>query len=451
MVTRYLVTAAATGAPPSKGFLTCLDAYAKRISAEIIICPIPGARRDERIARSLQRKYTVAATDRPLCETLDLRVFRLRASQIDPLTGLSRFIQFGRSAVIPSPKQFFRGAACIVGLPKVLYTTGACTEPDYSDTRVGDIGTEDHVIGAVVVETDGHLFHARHIRYKKTTRGFTDLGTMVTLQKGKAVFEKVRAEAIIPGDWHAGDTDPVARASVLAMMREYRPKKLVLHDIFNGHSISHHEAGKGVSRAIAADKGRLGLEKELEACADEVAELCRSMPADGKVFVAKSNHDEWLARYLESARFVDDAENYRIALDLAAAAVDGKDPLAVGLRRNHAKLEAVQFLARDESLRVGGWELGQHGDLGINGGGAGIRSIEAAAGHAVVGHTHSPQVFRGLIVVGTTTKLRLPYNRGPSTWLPASALIWPDGSGQLVVQLADRGGDWTFAPKTPAA
>lgn len=440
----YLITAAVAGAEPNRPFLTCLKAYAKRIKGQVIVAAVAGGK-DDIIDGDISENFSVVTGNMPLGKNVSLRQFQIRATQMNPLVGLDRFIQNGESAIIPATKQFFRPVADMTGLTRAIYSTGACTLPSYRDSRAGEIAQHDHVTGAVVVEcgADGY-FHARHITWLK--EGFTDLGTRVerTGKQGAVRFFDARAEAVVAGDWHCGDTDPVARAATFEMFNLFEPRRVVIHDIFNGHSINHHERDKAINQARAYEKGRLSLSEELLAAAKELQDIARHAPRDATVLVAKSNHDDWLNRYLNAGEFMQHAANARLCLPLAEAMLDGKDPLEVALRAR-AKLNKVHFLKRKEAVRVLDWEIGQHGDAGLNGAKASIAQLERLQSRAVIGHRHTPEVYRGCVVVGTNTYLDLDYNQdSPSTWLHANAVIWPDGSVQLLVMLNQRNCKWTY-------
>jgi len=50
----------------------------------------------------------------------------------------------------------------------------------------------------------------------------------------------------------------------------------------------------------------------------------------------------------------------------------------------------------------------------------------------VVGHYHSPGRKDGALAVWTTTRLRVGYNNGPSTWLQSHVIIHNDGRAQHI-------------------
>lgn len=448
----YLITSAVKGADAHLGFCTCLAEDAKRRGAEVIVATLPGLKKGDEIDPVLAEKFkfTIAERTVRLGRHINLMQFRLRAAQQNPLMGLSRFIADADSAIIPSTKQFLQPVATLTSAPRVFYTTGTCTKPLYAETRVGEVATFDHMIGAVVVECgrDGY-FNACHVQWRSGNGfvgGYTDRGMRTQLfgDKGGVHFKPQKAVSVTAGDWHTGDTDPMARAATFDMFNEFEPNHVVVHDIFNGHSINHHERDQGITRAMAHRDNRLDLTRELREVAAELVEICKHLPDRCKLYVAKSNHDDWLARYLQSGVYNDEPNNVRICLDLAAALYDGKDPLEVAVRR-FAKLPKVKFLRRKEKLRPLGWEIGQHGDAGQNGSKGNTNQLEKLNNHAIIGHQHTPCTQRSLIVVGTNTKLNLPYNdKGPSSWLHSNAVVWPDGSAQNLIMPEQRQCKWGY-------
>ena len=94
-------------------------------------------------------------------------------------------------------------------------------------------------------------------------------------------------------------------------------------------------------------------------------------------------------------------------------------------------------LSRDESYRVKNWELGQHGDLGTNGSRGSLNQYRTMNTKMVVGHYHSPGRKDGALAVGTSTKLRIGYNSGPSSWAQSHVIIHDDGRAQHITFVKD--------------
>lgn len=439
--TRFVITTAVTGAPVHAGFLASLRRYCAENDAALLVLPAtdPASKGGAFLAQELAADHIVG-TDVALNRNLFVSAIKLSAKHIDPLTGLGRIGQRNGSFVYASPKQRLEVVPTSnTKLPVALMTTGAVTlpnyEPDerkshaYMSRRTAYIADNDHVIGAVIVEVQGRdRFHFTQVQADR--RGtFAHLGRLW----GPDGSSAYAPEALVLGDLHAGETSPEAWAAYVAAPNSVRavtrPRTVVIHDGFNGRSINHHEAKNSVMRARLAAQNHLGLADELALYAGVLDELTGLFE---EVILVKSNHDEFLERYLADGGYMRDPHNTDIGLELSRAAIAGKDPLRYGVERLLAHPERVRWLARDEDYKVGGVELGAHGDKGSNGARGSLRAMENAYGQSVSGHSHSPAILRGAWRVGTTSVLKMSYNKGPSSWLHSSCLVYADGRRQLV-------------------
>ena len=186
-------------------------------------------------------------------------------------------------------------------------------------------------------------------------------------------------------------------------------------------------------------QGRASLEQELRDCSRELHELRRVAGEKTEIVRVKGNHDEFLDRYLQENRYLTEDHNWRIGHELALACYDPdnpqrriKDPLKEGLELYGGIPPKVTFLQRNQDCKVLGWQLGAHGDKGGNGARASINGLENAYGKSITGHSHTPQILRGTVVVGTSTDLTLTYTDGPSSWMHTHAVLWTNGRVQLI-------------------
>jgi len=92
----------------------------------------------------------------------------------------------------------------------------------------------------------------------------------------------------------------------------------------------------------------------------------------------------------------------------------------------------VKCLANDESHVVAGIETGLHGDKGPNGARGSLKNLRRIGVKVIVGHSHSPGIDEGGYQNGTSTRLRLGYNSGPSSWLNAHTVIYGNGKRSLL-------------------
>lgn len=425
---RYVVTSAQYNAPLNHKFMNSLETYARENNAEILIMTMIGKHRDDCDLHKRLNDYKIVDNFK-LNDNIKISGYQLRPQQIDPATGLARFAQKDISSIFASPKQRLKYVPNGSELnPKVIMGTGAVTKPHYRDNRIGRIATNDHVYGALVVEIDGNkTYHFRQLTSLKNGK-FCDLGKMYDNNR---VID-VRPEAMVLGDWHVGETCEKVRSETLKMIGMYKPKRVFVHDFFNGYSINHHNIGKVVTLANQYKYHGLNLESELALCGDELFALYSVLPEDSQLIFVRSNHDEFLTRYLESGRFINEPQNLYVASKLLTKYLEGKEPLKEGISLTHKIPKNVKFLTRDESYMVRGWQLGEHGDVGSNGARGSIRSTENALGKSISGHRHTPEIQRNTYVVGTSTKLKLDYNRGYSSWFNTHAFLYPNGKAQLI-------------------
>ena len=436
----FVITTAVNGQWAHTGFMESLNNYAALKKAEIFILPAhdPAHNLDNEIEWHFDdalNDYEFVFDSLPFNSNIRLSSLRINAKQINPTTGLGRFCQGQGSFIFASPKQSLEyDPVSNVKYPHARMSTGACTVANYSSSRGNSlrtayIATADHVVGALIVEVqDDKVYHFRQIQADKEG-GFIDLGKYYL---GNAKPKAVES-ALIMGDYHAGEHDESAVGAWEEIINQLGVTQVVFHDLFNGQSINHHEEHNIVLRARHAKKGLLSLESELAVTANQV-ERIMSHKSIKKGIVVKSNHDEFLQRWLENGKFKYDPINFQAGCRLADYAVTGAvDILETGMRiYGGLKDSRVKFLRRDEDYKIAGIELGAHGDKGPNGARGSKPSLENSYGKCVIGHSHTPGILRGVYQVGTSSKFFLGYNIGPSSWMHCSCLVYPNGQRQLI-------------------
>lgn len=440
---KFVITTAVTGCGLDTKAYDSVKQYCKSNDAAllVLVASDPASNLDRGTLGRIDKRLTgeaIVLEDTHLNSNIFLSTIKLSAKHVDPVTSLTRVGQREGSFIYASPKQRLKASPVSnIKMPHFLMTTGAITVPDYRSTnymsnRSAYIAEHDHVMGAIIVEIgDSDEYHFRQIQFDDKGR-FIDLGLQYD-GKNKGLKE-IRPEAFVLGDWHSGSTCPMAKEVWKQVCDDTKPKKLVLHDMFDGRSINHHEAHNIDSLAKRAAMGHLNLLDELKLVARDLEELDKWVD---ELVVVKSNHDEFLKRFLQKGNFADDPYNYKTFLKLALQFVETSgDPLKFGVEElgeldgNVAK--NVRWLERDEDFIVSGIQLGAHGDKGANGARGGLKSMEKAYGNSVTGHSHSPEILRGAWQVGTSSKLKLSYNVGPSSWLNTSCIVYPNGQRQLI-------------------
>lgn len=436
---RFVITTAVVGSPVHEGFLDSIQTYCKEKDAMLLVLPAadPASAGDWNLDPDLGAQSIVFG-DLALNSNLFLCSIKLSAKQIDPTTGLDRIGQRNGTFIYASPKQRLKFMPVSnIKWPHAEMTTGAITLPrylnyditeKYMSDRTAYIANYDHVMGAIIVEIeDNKRYHFRQIQADAKGR-FVDLATCYD---GDKTYQ-MHAEGFSMGDWHSGETDPTAKKAWKEVIELCKPKKLFVHDGFNGLSINPHEEFNQIRRAILADSGLLNLKNELKQFAKDLNEMA-SWSSIEEIVVVKSNHDVFLDRWLQAGTYVKDANNYSLGVELANAMVHGKNPLQYGVESlGLAKESNVRWLNMDEDYFIAGIQCGAHGHKGPKGSRGSLAGMEKAYGQSVTGHSHGPEILRGSWQNGTSSFLKLSYNEGPSDWVHSSTLIYPNGMRQLI-------------------
>lgn len=440
---RYFITTAVVGKAVHEGFFDTIQAYCKAKNAMLLVLPCADPASQGGWFLDPRLKDTaIVFDDLALNDNLFISSILLSAKHIDPVTGLGRIGQRNGSFIYASPKQRLKMTPTSnTKLPHAMMTTGAVTVPKYDTSRymserTAYLAANDHVLGGLIVEIkDNRRFYFRQVQADRNGH-FIDLGVFYKGNKTTLV----RPAALVLGDWHSGETDPRASDAFLfgkkSLFSAVLPKSLVIHDGFNGRSISHHEAKNKVLRAQRAEAQHLDLLSEGKGYAQDLRKMF-SLPALEKIVVSRSNHDDFLSRYLTEGRYEFDPHNYLLGLKLAASMVEGHDnPVRTLVEHifgpKYTPQTKIQWLSRDEDYKIANIELGAHGDKGANGSRGSLMTMEHAYGNSVSGHAHSPEVLRGAWQVGTCSYLKLNYNEGPSSWLHSSCLVYENGMRQLI-------------------
>ena len=168
------------------------------------------------------------------------------------------------------------------------------------------------------------------------------------------------------------------------------------------------------------------------------------------VVIVRSNHDDFVDRWLKNEDWKKQPtfKNAPLYMDLSARLLRqyATNDEVIGVIPELIKEKYPKFitLGRSASYKVKDWELGQHGDVGSNGSRGSLLQFRKLNTKIVVGHYHSPGRKDGALAVGTSTKLRVGYNNGPSSWLQSHVIIHKDGKAQHINFINDKKGNINF-------
>ncbi|HET8883017.1 MAG TPA: hypothetical protein VFM56_12650 [Solimonas sp.] len=357
---------------------------------------------------------------------------------VTPLSGFENYT--GRaSGIFPHTKQAMQSIAALQAA-KFNYTTGACTLRNYVQKKAGLKAEHHHAYGALIVEVDidGDWF-VRQIRATEDG-AFQDLDWRVRdgkVSRGHAV------EAINWGDVHVEQCDPVVRATnwgAGGILDTLRPRTQFMHDTFDAYARNHHEMRNPHAMFTRWSQRRDSIEAELRRVAAFLAD--ESSRSWCKTVVVDSNHDQALTRWLREAPALADPVNAEFYLQaqrmIYAALAAGRDDFNVfeAVLRAMGVKRAVRFLGTDESYvicrRSGGVECGMHGHLGANGARGNPRGFSRMGRRVNTGHTHSAGIIDDCYTAGTSSLLRMSYNRGPSSWSHSHIVTYPNGCRTII-------------------
>lgn len=452
---RYVITCAQNATPEFKPGLSALRAYCQHNRAELIVIPIRyhnptsawTAKDEDKNWWAPSLTADLVETRVELCENLVLLAdVRIQPTAVRPTSGIETFCG-GQSIIIGHPKlEVVTIPTPQNALAKIIHTTGSITVDNYTDSKAGKKGEHHHAFGAVVVEIDGDRFHLRQINMDDDG-SFYDLDSLY--RPDGTVTSGHCAEVLILGDLHERFVDPgVVRATFGArgMVDVLQPSAVVFHDVMDFHSQNHHHSRK-VFTKIAKHRGdRSSVEDEVDECAAFIDKHAR----DGqRIVFAPSNHPDALARWVEDSDWKDDPENAEFYLKTALAMAESArmsdtgasyiDPFVYWMRQKLGRVNQCEFPARDESVMIAGIECGMHGDKGPNGSRGAIRGFGRIGVRSIIGHSHTPGVMDGVYQVGTSSRLRLEYNSGPSSWMHCHCAVYPNGKRALLWVI---GGKW---------
>ena len=433
-----VITSAQNNANVNREFLDSLVGYCNRRSASLYIVPVKYDVPDGvDIVWDFPGDYLLDDTVK-VCDKLRvLANINISPTIENPLAGLD-YLSKGDSLIIGHPQlQMKTLAVNSVESPAIIITTGSCTEPNYSVTKSGEKARFNHSYSAVVIEKDVDCFHIRVLNADETG-GFYDIDGYQHLD---TFTELDRIEALVTGDEHAVfiDTD-VLNATYMdndSIVRRLKPKYIVRHDVLDCYSVSHHHRNNFFVRYGKFHANQHKIEDEL---VQTLSHILLTTPDDCENIIVGSNHNDHLERWLnETDPKLEpwNAKMYHRLMYLMLEHMeigDGDFSYTSPFRLwvEEFGLENIKFIGRNESFKIFDIEISNHGDVGTNGSRGSLLQYSRLAFKNIIGHSHSPGIKSGAYQVGTSSKLKMDYTKGPSSWLHCHCIVYPNGKRQLI-------------------
>ncbi len=429
----YFVTWAQNNTPVHKGFYNNVEAYAKKHKASIHII-LGRYKNPTSVFQDAKEEFWVEEVEKYMdANRHNIHEYvtimgdvKVQPTAVNPMSGMNALSGVD-SCIFGAPKVQMETIPVLEGMkPKMMVTTGAITQRNYTDSKSGKLGDFHHVLGFCIVEIkDDETFFIRQVTADEKTGSFNDL--YYNVNKGVVSRVDTIAAAVL-GDLHLGEHDErVIDSTFKVLLKKLKPANLVLHDIFNGHSISHHESRNPFKLYEREQDGSNSVKREVDFMLTWLEKV-----KDYNVTIVRSNHDDFIDRWLMNSDWKQNIKNAKEYIEYSQIILAGKAPKGIVPYLINQKFPKMKTLDRTEMFSIKGWELGQHGDVGANGSRGSLLQFRKLNTKCVVGHYHGPGRKDGALAVGTTTHLRVGYNNGPSSWLQSHVIIHNDGKAQHI-------------------
>lgn len=437
-----VVTSAVDGSPINTKFLETLKTYCKHNNAELVILPVLNKVKffENRFPDEIKPYLVSSSTVLDDANVELMGHIKLGTTLDNPLHAMKPFSK-GRSVVFGHPQvQLQTLPRKTEKYPSIMATTGTVSLERYGDSKTANKAKFNHSFSALFIDkSSGNM---RHLHYDGV--GFYDLSEYYSENK---LVENQRAAAIVTGDEHVNFYDESileATYGKTGMVQTLKPEFIVRHDVLDCYSISHHHAKNVFTRYGKHLSGNNNIEDELKATVKFIED---TTPDFAKSLIVASNHNSHLLRYLNEADPKNDMVNAKIYHQLMYMMLDsvktnGKvisypDPFTLWAKQQNVP-KNVTFLSENDNFTIAGIDITLHGDRGANGSRPAASSFSDLPQKTVVGHSHSPSINKSCYTVGTSSLLKMDYNRGLSSWHQSHVIIHPNGKRQLIFIIDGR-------------
>ena len=442
-VKRYFVSSVVSDAPIDKKLYKTIRTLCNHLDAQEVYIPVQYDWQIERQGKH-EPNYPSILKDLLLSDDISLNKHLnimgsvpIHATIQNPLTGM-KHVSNNKSAIFGHPQRAMESIPTQKDhIPKLLYTTGAITQPRYTRSKAGRKSRDFHTMGGLIIEVSRSRFHVFMVTGNKD-------GSIYHLNN-KYDGDKITSEnvsAIYMADEHSEfyplDVKKATYLNKDSLVKMLKPEVVIRGDVYNHGSDSHHGRNNVLERIVRADNERFSVKRELDECFDHIQE---TTIGDTKNVIVASNHHDHLKRWLnEYNPHHGDPRNAYLYHHLNAQMIENAmalkttsvDPFEIYCRSNYRELwSKTTFVGRDEEYKVSGVSVDMHGDIGPNGARGSAVNLSLGGQPVTIGHGHSPRVYRNVHQVGVSAK-EMGYNKGYSGWLTTHDIIYKDGNRTLV-------------------
>jgi len=433
----FFITAAQNATSIHKNFVKGMETLAKKYDAEILVIPYrfknptsvwtDKQENDDWWDEAILPYLTLNRNNFNNAVSV-LSDIKIQPTSSQPLQGLEGMTG-DHSCVVGHPRIELKTLPVLEGeRHKIMFTTGACTLQNYTDSKQGKKGEFHHSLGFAVVEIkDKETFFFRQVQANSKGE-FIDLETFVD---GEKTSKETEVEAIALGDIHVRHCDPrVTDVTLNNLFKRLKPKKVFLHDIMDSQSVSHHNLKDPFLLHKLEMTGANDLAKEVK----EMIEWLKPFEKYN-VYIVKSNHDEHIDKFLETTdwRKMTTLKNAIPYMEYSMARLKGLADNGVVPYIINQKYPKFKCLGHNDSVKVKGWLMSVHGHIGASGSRGSISQYSRLSSKSLTGHSHTIGRIAGAASVGTSTYLRVGYNVGASAWVNSHGIINRLGKLQHIV------------------
>ena len=438
---RYIITAAQNATPIHKELWKSLLNCAKHYKAELIV--IPGRYKNPTSqwteGNESHEWWTAEVSEYLIDGSINLGDYltvlgnvKVQWAAMNPLASMETLTK-DKSGIIGHGRLALRSVASPQHKnPKMMFTTGCVTIPNYTDTKQGKIAEFNHSFGGLIVEIADDRFHIRQLCAMQNG-SFCDLNFEFT---PTGVRKAKRPMALTMGDTHWAHIDPdVYKATFKSMIPVLNPHHLIWHDLLDQYAKNRHHIKDWIKRYEIMAKKQDNVEIEVK---EALVAVVNNTPAVTQSVIVSSNHDRALRRWLVDNDPRRDTVNmgfyFKLSgMMLAEMQTKGSmtDPFILYGRSYLEEHENIRFLDPDESFVLCGVEHTLHGDLGPNGSRGTTRNLSRLGIKVTKGHNHTAEIVDGCYSVGKSTG-RLDYESGPSSHTNTHCLQYYNGKRTLI-------------------
>lgn len=354
----------------------------------------------------------------------------------NPLNRLNAIAE-SSSLVIGHPRIHSNTLPRFRGEPlRMMNTSGSLTVMNYSRSGSGDNAQSHHSYGFCIVEKkkDGTCHMPRNV-YADLDGNFTDLSYS---WDGEKIKKTKSAKALIMGDIHRELLNKDCYGKTKEITSKIKVENVILHDVLDGYRFNPHERKDPYINRKKIVENKYLIEKEIKQAVKFPLDALKKLNAE-KVYVVESNHDNFLDRHISDMDWKKDLHNSHTYLKYAHIQQTvnlEKHGCLFGylVNQKYEKEKRISFIPYGNSLRISDFQVGLHGDAGVNGARGNINSFKRLNTKMIHGHSHSPMVRDGVTCVGISCEKDQYYTRrGMSSHAYGHCFIFDNGKRQLIV------------------